>query len=130
VKTLLILDDERILREAFAAYLEDRSWQTILAASGEEALQILETESPAAVLVDVRLTDMSGGEFIRKASMIQPKLAFVIYTGSYEFEIPPDIRQYPQVCNRVFRKPVSNLDDLENEITQTIIQANSSPKSQ
>ena len=130
MNTLLILDDERILREAFAAYLEDRSWHTILAASGEEALQILKTETPAAVLVDVRLADMSGSEFIRQARRLQPDLAFVIYTGSYEYEIPPDIREFPQVCNRVFRKPISDVNDLEQEINQTIIQAHSSTKTQ
>ena len=130
MKALLILDDEQILREAFAAYFEDRSWQPIIAANAEEALQILIGQSPAAVLVDIRLSGMGGNEFIRKARMLYPNLAFVIYTGSHEYEIPPDIREYPQVSPRVFRKPISNLVELENEITQTIVKAQASVKNQ
>jgi DNA-binding NtrC family response regulator len=121
VKTLLILDDEKVLREALAAYFEDRSWQPLLAANAEEALQILKVEAPAAALVDVRLTDMGGNDFIRKARQLQPDLAFVICTGSHEYEIPSDILEYPQVSQSIFRKPVYNLPDLEDELTQMIL---------
>jgi DNA-binding NtrC family response regulator len=124
----MILDDERVLREALAAYFEDRLWQLVLAGNAKEALKILETESPAAVLVDVRLTDMKGDEFIRKARRLQPHLAFIICTGSHEYEMPPDLLKDHQVSQRIFRKPVYNLPDLENAITQTILQAKKSGK--
>jgi DNA-binding NtrC family response regulator len=124
----MILDDERVLREALAAYFEDRLWQILLAGNAEEALKILETQSPAAILVDVRLTDMKGDEFIRKARLLRPNLAFVICTGSHEYEMPTDLLEYSQVSQRIFRKPVYNLPDLENAITHTILQANSQGK--
>jgi DNA-binding NtrC family response regulator len=128
LKTLLILDDEKVLREALAAYFEDRLWQPLLAENAEEALLILEVESPAAILVDIHLKDMGGDDFIRKARQTKPNLAFVIYTGSHEYEIPADILEYRLVSQRIFKKPVYNLPDLENEIIRMIIQAEESGK--
>lgn len=120
MNTIMILDDERVLREAFAAYFEDRLWQPILAESAEEALQLLETETPAAVLVDIRLPGMDGDDFIRKACQLEHKMAFVICTGSPEYIVPSDLGECTQVADQIFRKPVARLVDLENEIRRTI----------
>ena len=120
MKTIMILDDERILREAFAAYFEDRLWQPFQADSGEDALKMLEHKSPSAILVDIRLPGMDGDEFIRKACQLKPKTAFVICTGSPEYVIPPDLIERPQVVKQPFRKPVTRLKELERAIIQTI----------
>ena len=120
MKIIMIVDDERVLREAFAAYFSDRHWQPIIKGSGEEGLQLLEKESPNAALVDIRLPGMDGGEFIRRACQLKPQMAFVICTGSPEYHLPPDLQQNPQVSNHIFRKPVARLVDLENELTRMI----------
>lgn len=120
MKTIMILDDERVLREAFAAYFEDRLWRPVLAKSAEEALQLLEHETPAAVLVDIRLPGMDGDEFIRTACQLKHKMAFVICTGSPEYMVPSDLGACTQVADQIFRKPVARLLELESEIIQTI----------
>jgi CheY-like chemotaxis protein len=122
MRTIMILDDERVLREAFAAYFEDCQWKSIQAESAEEALSILEDEPPSAVLVDIRLPGMDGDEFIRRACQQNSKTAFVICTGSPEYIIPPDLRNHPQIAERPFRKPVTNLMELQRVIIQTIEQ--------
>ena len=123
MKTIMILDDERVLREAFAAYFEDRMWRPIQAESAEEALSMLEVESPSAVLVDIRLPGMDGDAFIRRACQLGSQTAFIICTGSPEYIIPSDIQEYPQVANEPFRKPITNLMKLEQVIIQTIKRA-------
>ncbi|HEY9851028.1 MAG TPA: response regulator [Leptolyngbyaceae cyanobacterium] len=60
-KQILIVDDEEHLRELVQACLEDLGgWQTLLAASGEECLEILKTERPHAILLDVSMPGMDG----------------------------------------------------------------------
>lgn len=120
MKKILILDDDQAVRESFVDYFEDCLWQTIQAGSAEEALKILEIESPLAALVDIRLPGMDGNEFIRKASRQKPEMAFVVCTGSPEYVVPPDLLELPCVSSRLFKKPVTGLIDLENELIRII----------
>ncbi|MCU0547404.1 MAG: response regulator [Oscillatoriaceae cyanobacterium Prado104] len=60
-KQILVVDDEEHLRELVQACLEDLGgWETLVAGSGEECLQILKTEKPSAILLDVSMPGMNG----------------------------------------------------------------------
>ena len=60
-KQILIVDDEEHLRELVQACLEDLAgWDTLVAASGKECLEILQTETPNAILLDVSMPGMDG----------------------------------------------------------------------
>ena len=130
MKSILILDDESVLRNAFAAYFEDCLWQTYQAGSAEEALKMLEKITPSAATVDIRLPHMDGDEFIREACLLKPTMAFVICTGSPEYFVPTDLQAYKQVSNQIFKKPMTRLNDLQNEIERIIgeIEKNESKK--
>jgi CheY-like chemotaxis protein len=61
IKQILVVDDEEHLRELVQACLEDLGgWQTLGASSGEECLQILQTERPNAILLDISMPVMDG----------------------------------------------------------------------
>jgi len=60
----LIVDDEKNMRESLGAYLETEGWGYLLAASGEDAKDILAHERVDAVVVDLKMTGMSGLEFL------------------------------------------------------------------
>lgn len=60
-KRLLIVDDDEHLRELVQACLEDLGgWDTLTAESGKKCLQILQTESVDAILLDVSMPNMNG----------------------------------------------------------------------
>jgi CheY-like chemotaxis protein len=60
-KKILIVDDEEHLRELVQLCMEDLAgWDTLVAASGKECLEILETEKPNAILLDVSMPGMDG----------------------------------------------------------------------
>lgn len=60
-RKILVVDDEERLRELVQACLEDLAgWDTLTAASGEECLQILQTEQVSAILLDVSMPGMNG----------------------------------------------------------------------
>ena len=75
LKTVLIVDDEAIIRQSFIDYFEDHFWRSFQAESGELALELLEEESPDGVVVDIRLKGMDGDVFIREAHRKKPKMA-------------------------------------------------------
>ncbi len=122
MKTILILDDEQVLRDAYVDYFEDYLWEPISAGSAEEALELLESISPAAAVVDVRLPGMDGSEFIRRVLKQNSSIAFVICTGSPEYIVPPDLLGFPCVSERLFKKPIANLAVVEEEIQRIVRQ--------
>ncbi len=120
MKTILILDDEAFIRQSFVDYFEDSLWRTLQANSGEQALELLEKESPDGAIVDIRLRGMDGDAFIREAYRKKPKMAFVICTGSPEYDVPVDLLKLLCVSSQVFRKPVTNMAELEKNLLRLI----------
>ena len=60
-KQILIVDDQEHLRELIQLCLEDLAgWNTLVAESGQECLQILQTERPNAILLDISMPGMDG----------------------------------------------------------------------
>lgn len=60
-RRILIVDDEERLRELVQACLEDLAgWDTLTATSGEDCLQLLQSESVDAILLDVSMPVMDG----------------------------------------------------------------------
>jgi DNA-binding response OmpR family regulator len=65
VSTVLVVDDEPIVRDVVVRYLERDGYRTLEAASGDEAQRLLERDSPALVVLDVMLPGLSGLELCR-----------------------------------------------------------------
>lgn len=62
---ILIVDDEPTIVELLEEHLQSEGYDTMHAYSGEEALQLLETEVPDLVLLDLMLPGMDGYEVCR-----------------------------------------------------------------
>ena len=65
VSTILVVDDEPIVRDVVVRYLERDGYRTLEAASRDEAQRLLERDSPALVVLDVMLPGLSGLELCR-----------------------------------------------------------------
>jgi CheY-like chemotaxis protein len=63
---VLVVDDNEQNLELIVAYLEDVDCQTISAASGSEALDIINEQKPDLVLLDVMMPKISGFEVCRR----------------------------------------------------------------
>ena len=77
---ILLVDDDIALREEFKEYFEE--YGVIDASNGEEALKIL--KKPHAidlVILDVRMSGMSGIEVLENIKKIAPEVHVVIFTG-------------------------------------------------
>lgn len=60
-RQILVVDDEEHLRELVQACLEDLGgWETLVAGSGEQCLEILKTARPNAILLDISMPRMDG----------------------------------------------------------------------
>jgi CheY-like chemotaxis protein len=84
---ILIIDDERTILELFKYIFEDAGHKVELASNGLQALEMLQTDIPDLIVLDVSMPEMSGKEFIielgRRAAR-NPRfnnIPFVVMTG-------------------------------------------------
>jgi len=78
---VLIVDDEISVRKVMAAVLAQLGLPCETAASGEEALRILETRRIDAVISDLQMPGMSGMELLVKVRQSYPQMVFLVVTG-------------------------------------------------
>ncbi len=75
---VLIVDDARDNREAYAEYLRFRGFRITEAATGAEALAQVRQGVPDVVLLDMRLPDINGAEISRRLSRMRPHRPTII----------------------------------------------------
>lgn len=80
--TILLVDDEEILRESISDFLEDRNYRVIKAENGYVALDVFEKERPDIILSDLRMPEMDGLELLEKINAISPETPFVVVSGT------------------------------------------------
>ena len=82
MKTILIIDDDPLIRKTLAAHFSsEEDYEITLAEDGREGLQKYEENSPDLVILDIRLPDINGLEVLRKIKEINEKAHIIIITA-------------------------------------------------
>src|SRR5437588_4384037 len=79
--SILITDDDSGSREALREIVEPEGYRTLLASSGEEAVEIVQTESVHLVLLDVHMPTLTGLETLHLVRQINALLPCVLVTA-------------------------------------------------
>ena len=67
---ILIVDDEKAIRESLKIYLEEEGYQVSLCGNGRQALRMVQTQEIHLVLLDVMMPEMDGMEAAREIRKI------------------------------------------------------------
>jgi two-component system alkaline phosphatase synthesis response regulator PhoP len=67
-KTILVVDDEKRLREMLQAYLAQEGFRVVTAGDGQGALFVARHEKPDLIILDLMMPEMGGYEFLRAHS--------------------------------------------------------------
>ena len=78
---ILIVDDEVNIRKLYKSELEDEGYQVMTAASGAEALQVLRDSAPDLVILDIKLEQENGLDFLRHMMDVRPSLSVILNSG-------------------------------------------------
>jgi two-component system response regulator ResD len=65
MSTVLVVDDEPIVRDVVVRYLEEEGYRTLQAADGDAARRLLEQETPSLVVLDLMLPGTDGLDLCR-----------------------------------------------------------------
>jgi CheY-like chemotaxis protein len=83
MNTLLIIDDEKHIRLLYEEEFADEGYATLSASNGREGLEIFQQhqEEIALILLDMKMPEMDGHEFLRELRQINTTIPVLISTA-------------------------------------------------
>ncbi|MEA1946208.1 MAG: response regulator [Thermodesulfobacteriota bacterium] len=78
---ILLVDDEEEFVTTLAERLELRGLQARSALNGEDALHMIEAETPQIVILDVMMPGLGGFEVLRRIKAQHPQISVILLTG-------------------------------------------------
>jgi len=116
---VLIVDDERVVREGCHRVLTGKGYDALMAENGQEAMNILAGKGADIILLDLKMPVMSGEEVLEKTQSLYPDIPVIIITGhgtidsavdcmkkgAYDFITKPfQVDQFLMTVNRAAEK--------------------------
>lgn len=115
---ILIIDDEKNIREGLAADFEMDGYETRLAANGKEGLEIVKSEQIDLVITDLRMPGgVSGEEVLRQITTKMPGIPVIVLTG--HGSIDAAVKAMQAGAYDFLTKPL-NLEQLETIVRKAL----------
>lgn len=124
MKSILIIDDDPLIRKTLSAHLAAKNYEIISAETGEEGLQKFIEFNPDLVILDIRLPDIDGLETLKSIKSENKNASIIIMTayddmkttieaiksGAFEYLVKPlDYVELDITIEKAFQ--VKNLED-------------------
>ena len=77
-KTILIVEDEKVLRESLAGLLEEEGYDVVQAPNGKEAYDLVVQRPVDLVLSDVRMPEMDGLTLLGHLKQLAPETPVIM----------------------------------------------------
>lgn len=80
--TLLIIDDDEVVRLSLADYLEDSGFNVLQASNGQQGLEMFEREQPDLIICDLRMPQVDGLTLLRRISELSIDTPVLVLSGA------------------------------------------------
>lgn len=115
--SVLIVDDDELVSDSIAAFLEDEGFNVATAGSAEEALAILKSSDFHVCITDFTLPGMDGESLIIIAHEESPRTSFIMHSG-FNFSPTEQLLNTGFTLDNVMSKPIIKLNLLSRKIRQ------------
>ena len=78
---LVVIDDELEFTKALDQFFSARGYEVHVALRGQSGLQLIETERPDIVLMDLKMPGMDGDEVLRRIRLTHPDTKVIVITA-------------------------------------------------
>lgn len=78
---ILVVDDEKIIREGAERILVKEGWRASIAENGERGLELIKGDDFQVLLLDLMMPGISGMEVLQSALRVKPGLLVIVITG-------------------------------------------------
>lgn len=89
-QTILVIDDERAIRNTLKDILSFEGFEVEEAADGAEGLEMIKAKDYNCILCDVKMPKMDGIEVLEKVKELKPDIPFVVISGHGNIETAVD----------------------------------------
>lgn len=120
--TLLIIDDDEVVRASLATYLEDSGFIVLQAANGLEGLEVFQREQPDLVICDLRMPQVDGLELIRRINALQVETPVIVVSGAGVMTDAVEALRLGAADYLI--KPLEDLAVLEHSVRRALDRAN------
>jgi signal transduction histidine kinase/CheY-like chemotaxis protein len=119
-RNIMIVEDEASTREILRRSLERDGWTVTEAEHGAQALELLEHEAPAAIILDLMMPVLDGFEFIERYSQKtdRPSIPIIVLTAMDP--TPAERERLSGMTVRVLQKGSYSLEELLKEIHRRV----------
>jgi signal transduction histidine kinase len=109
-KKILLVDDEKDIRDVLRLALADFGYDVREAENGEDALRLFESAQPPMILTDIKMPVMDGIELLQKVKQRNPETEVIMITGHGDMDLAVKSLKYD--ATDFITKPI-NVDVLE-----------------
>ncbi|HET6461732.1 MAG TPA: sigma-54 dependent transcriptional regulator [Syntrophales bacterium] len=81
MKTILIIDDQKLIRDSLKLALKDEGYKAFAAKTGKEGLDVLKKENADLILLDLKLPDSNGIDVLKQIKTSNPDSIVIMMTG-------------------------------------------------
>ena len=106
---VLVTDDDHDYADGMAELIESEGYKAFVAYSGQQALEIMETEKIDVVFLDVKMPGMDGIETFKAIRKQKPKTRIAMMTGYNDESLKES--GLDSKSTDILRKPI-NMEDL------------------
>ncbi len=112
--TILTVEDDPVVRDSIAFWLEDAGFTVLQTDNGLTGLQIFRDEQPDAVLLDLGIPGIEGNKLLEMLAGEAPNTPIIIVSG--RAEIDDAIAAFKSGAWDYITKPIVNMDMLEKTV--------------
>ena len=116
--TLLVIDDDAIVRDSIVAYLVDSGFQVLEAENGEHGIDVFREQSPDLILCDLRMPRLDGLGVLRRVREESPDTPFIVVSGA---GVMADVVEALRLgASDYIIKPIVDLEVLEHGVNRAL----------
>lgn len=117
-RKLLLIDDDRLVRESISAYLEDSGFDVVECDEGPKGLVLFDSEQPDLVLSDLRMPGMDGLNVLKEIHKIDEEAPVIVISGAGVMSDVVDALRLG--ASDFLIKPIVDMEVLVHSITRTL----------
>ncbi len=119
--SILVIDDDDVVRGSIAAYLQGSGFKTLEAGNGQQGLQIFRANAPDLILCDLRMPVMDGLTMLTQVRQEASDIPFIVVSGA---GVMTDVVEALHLGASDFLvKPIVDLEVLEYAINRALEKA-------
>ena len=110
---ILVIDDERSIRDLLHAFFSQKGYDVVLAENGPRGLELFRHEQPDVIVLDLNMPEMNGLTVLRHIRSLNRDQPVIMFSGTWT----PEREQQVQTLgvSAIIQKELS-LDQLEDAV--------------